>query len=343
MTHSPRLVYTGGVVSRAEDTHTNTFRSPGVAWAAGVLCGPAVLVAGVDGAAAATRAVMYGGVLAACGITLFQLVAHDQEGSSVEHHWLRSLVLVGAAAGAAATLVGLLLQVAMASGRGWLGLFDRRAAEVVFGSSSHLGAGQRVVGLVVVAYAAMRRGERAALAPVLGATGVAISLSSFLVAGHAATREPRIVGYAVDLTHTTTAAIWAGGLIGLAVVLHHRRPVDPAGAARVVQRFSLAASASVSLLLAGGFGLAWAELRPSGGVPFNGYGLVLMAKAAVALVALAIGAVNHFVVVPSVVAGAETVAGGDAAWAALSKTLRVELAAVVVLVALTGVLTGLNP
>lgn len=312
-------------------------RSAAVAWGACLLSAVLVVGAGVDGTAPAVRAVMYGGVLLACGLTLFQLLAHDQEGLAAERERLRWLILFGAACAALATVAGLLLQVALASGKGWLGLFDGGAADVVFGSSSHLAAGQRLIGLMLLAYAASRRAEGAAVAALLGACGVLITLTSFFGAGHTATREPRTVGYALDLVHTTTAAIWAGGLVGLAVVLHHRRPHDAPGAATIVRRFSLAASGSVTLLLATGFGLSWAELGPSGGVPFNGYGLVLLAKAGLAVATLAIGAVNHFVVVPSVEAGSED------AWTTLTRTLRFELAALVGLVALTGVLTGLNP
>jgi len=190
---------------------------------------------------------------------------------------------------------------------------------------------------MLLAYAATRWSERSPVAPLLGGTGVVITLSSFLVGGHAATRKPRSVGFVLDLVHTSTAAIWAGGLIGVAVVLHHRRPHDLSGAADVVRRFSLAASGSVSLLLATGFGLSWAELEPSGGVPFNSYGFVLLAKAAIALAALAIGGVNHFVVVPSIEAAQEE------GWVTLSKTLWFELGALVSIVLLTGVLTGLSP
>src|SRR5688500_11760937 len=101
-----------------------------------------VVQAGVDGTAAATRAVMYGGVLAACGVTLFQILAHDGRGTAAERNRLQSIVLIGAASAVAATVIGLLLQVATVSGRGWFGLFDGDAADIVFGSSAHLGAGQ---------------------------------------------------------------------------------------------------------------------------------------------------------------------------------------------------------
>ena len=312
-------------------------RSAALTGGACVLAAMLVVAVGPDGMAPATRGVMYGGVLVASGLTLFQLLAHDHRGPAAERDRLRWLILFAAASAALATVAGLLLQVALASGNGWLGLFDRGASDVVFGSSSHLAAGQRLVGLMLLAYAATRRADGAPVAALLGACGVLIALTSFFGAGHTATRDPRVVGYALDFVHTTTAAIWAGGLVGLAVVLHHRRPHDALGAATIVRRFSLAASSSVTLLLATGFGLTWAELGPSGGVPFNGYGLVLLAKAGLALATLAIGAVNHFVVVPSV-------EDGDAdAWITLSKTVRFELAALVVLVALTGVLTGLSP
>ena len=309
-------------------------RSP---WAAVALGAVAAGVAGIDGTAAATRAVMYGGVLVACGVTLFLLLAHDGGGAPAERDRLTWLVLAGAAGGGVATVAGLLLQVAAASGRGWFGMLDSTASEVVLGSAAHLGAGQRLLGLVLLAYAASRRAAAAPAAPLLGLAGVLITLTSFFAAGHTATREPRVVGFTIDLVHTATASIWIGGLIGLAIVLRHRRPDDAAGAAVVLRRFSLAASGCVALLVSSGLGLAWAELAPARGVPFNGYGLVLLAKAAVALAALAVGAVNHFVVVPA----AE--AGGRDAWSTLANTVTLELGAVVVLVGLTGVLTGLAP
>ena len=296
-----------------------------------------VAAAGIDGAASLARAVMYGGVLVACGATIFGVVADDGRGGPEERARIKRVVVSAAAAGVVATLAVLALQVGAVSGRGWSGVLDRDAASLVWGSSSHLAGVQRVVGLALVAYAAGRRSEAAPTASLLGSAGVLITLTSFFGSGHTAAREPRTVGFAIDLVHTSTAAIWAGGLVSLAVVLRDRRPHDPAGAADVVRRFSVAAGASVSLLLATGIGLSWAELGQEGGVPFSGYGTVLLAKAGVALAALAVGGVNHFVVVPAIDAGAED------AWGMLARTLRVELAAVVVLVALTGVLTGLDP
>ena len=302
-----------------------------------IVAASAVVAAGIDGAASLARAAMYGGVLVACGVTIFGVVADDGGGGPEERARVEWLVLAAATAGAAATLATLALQVAAVSGRGWAGLVDRDAASLVLGSSSHLAGSQRLLGLIVVAYAAGRRSESPRTASLLGTVGVLITLTSFFGSGHTAAREPRTVGFAIDLVHTSTAAIWAGGLVSLAVVLRHRRPHDPAGAADVVRRFSLAAGASASLLLATGMGLSWAEVGQEGGVPFNGYGTVLLAKAAVALAALAVGGVNHFVVVPAIDAAA------DDAWRMLARTLRIELATVVVLVALTGILTGLDP
>jgi len=70
--------------------------------------------------------------------------------------------------------------------------------------------------------------------------------------GHALDRDqPRVLAPLVDLAHTTSAAVWLGGLLGLIYVLP-RATDDAAARAAAVRRFSTAALVAVSVLALSG-------------------------------------------------------------------------------------------
>ena len=112
------------------------------------------------------------------------------------------------------------------------------------------------------------------------AVGAVVALAA---AGHAAAIQPRAWGVLVEAIHLTSAGLWAGGVMGLAL----QRPRDGwrSGAGRtLVDRFTPPAFASFALTAGTG---AIRGIQEVGGLaPLFGssYGLVLLAKVVVVLV-----------------------------------------------------------
>lgn len=296
----------------------------------------------------------YLGVLVAAGAVFFLLlVAPNSPGA--EPVVARS---VGVASGVALTaaLLGLLFQGAEATGLGWSAFV---AADVIgdtlktsFGTSTML----RLVGvglLLTAAVAGMRAGWR-----VVALGGAGIALASYLFTGHSAVSSPRPVVLVADAVHLAAVAAWFGGLV-LLVILVRPRLLDRGEAAGIVTRFSTVATLYVVLLVGAGLILAWVEVQALRALTSTVYGWTLLAKIALVVVALLIGAYNRRRLVPTLDQEAMPVAAGTApssvaapiedgdpspgAWQGLRRSVAVEVALLVVVVAITAVLVNLAP
>ena len=135
--------------------------------------------------------------------------------------------------------------------------------------------------------------------------GSVIAMSSLLLTGHTRTVQPRWLMMGADLVHASTAAIWFGGLIGLAVHLAHARRVrsDPVGVAGVVSRFSSLAGASVGLLGVTGVVMAWTVTGSVRSLVTTDYGRTLGVKVTLAAVVALLAVWNKFSLVRTVRAG----------------------------------------
>ena len=98
--------------------------------------------------------------------------------------------------------------------------------------------------------------------------------------------------------------------------------------------------ATISILAVGGAGLAlgWSEVRSLGALTSTGYGWFLVAKVAVVATIAAVGAYNHFRLVPAMRQGKAKAALGR-----LQRTLQAEAIGLVAVLALTSVLVVLTP
>jgi len=104
---------------------------------------------------------------------------------------------------------------------------------------------------------------------------------------------------AVDLVHVTAAALWAGGLaFVLAAVLLERSGSRWSLAARLVPRFSSVALVSMVILVSAGIANAYLELRSLNALWHTSYGQLVLAKSALVLPLLALGAYNRQFSVP---------------------------------------------
>jgi copper transport protein len=121
------------------------------------------------------------------------------------------------------------------------------------------------------------------------ASGLSLSGHSAADAGHSWLSE------LADWVHLSSAALWVGGLVQLAVVVW---PAAPELRRSAFLRFSRLATVLVALLLAAGTYLSILRLPQVRDLWATGYGHVLLVKLSLVALALAWGAVHHFVAVP---------------------------------------------
>lgn len=280
--------------------------------------------AGTD--AAVVQGLTYLGTLGAAGLVAFLLLLLPASARTPEVR--RRLLPVVTALVCAAT-VGAFLHVPLSAlyqqGRGlsgitegdtWFGDLDRPewlAVLVVAG------------GLVTARVAAARRHR------LLGMAGAVLALSSLALVGHTRSVDPTWLVFGADLLHVGTAATWFGGLAGLSLVL---RLLPAEVGARTLARFSTVAAALVGLVAVTGIALGWRILGGFGPLAATTYGRLLLVKAGLVLLALAVAWWNRYRLLPRV-------AGAGAG--PLSRAVRLEAAGLVVVLALTGFLVQQSP
>jgi copper transport protein len=123
------------------------------------------------------------------------------------------------------------------------------------------------------------------------ASGLSLSGHSAADAGHSWLSE------LADWVHLSAATLWVGGLVQLAVVVW---PAAPELRRVAFLRFSRLATVLVALLLVAGTYLSILRLPQVRDLWATGYGHVLLVKLSLVALALAWGAVHHFVAVPRI-------------------------------------------
>ena len=135
--------------------------------------------------------------------------------------------------------------------------------------------------------------------------------------------------------HLAAVGVWIGGLVLVALLLRETRDGEPPVDA--VRRFSTLALGAVALVIATGSLRAVQEIGGFGAFTEaldTGYGQVLAVKVGLALVLVALGAVNRRRSIPRIAAGDR---------APLGRIVRAELVVALGLALLTGALTSLPP
>jgi copper transport protein len=189
--------------------------------------------------------------------------------------------------------------------------------------------------LAVVAVAAARRAGRVveaavlALAAVALATPVAVSHAS--VSGRLATLA--------DASHIAAAAAWVGGLAFLAAALALARTERWQLATSAVPRFSKVAVVAVAVVIAGGIVNGYLQVRSWSALWETTYGRLLLAKIALLLPLLGLGAFNNRFAVPRLRAAVASAVERRRFLRAISG----ELALMTTIVAVTAVLVGAPP
>jgi copper transport protein len=137
-----------------------------------------------------------------------------------------------------------------------------------------------------------------------------------------------------DWVHLSAACIWVGGLVQLAFVVW---PAAPELRREVFLRFSQLAGALVGLLVLAGVYLAYVRLPEASDLWQERYGQVLLLKSGLVGLALAWGALHHFVVRPALLRGR------GAGSRTISRSLVGESAVAMAVLLLAAVLVNANP
>ena len=206
---------------------------------------------------------------------------------------LHRILGVLAAVLAVASLVGIVFHGASAGGFG-LGealSWDvfRAVLDTRFGEVWLVRAGL-AAGLALVAFSGVHSGYSLPFA-----VGLAWTLPA---AGHANTAGA--LAFSMDMLHVLAASVWAGGLTFVLLALILARGGRWPLAAAIVPRFSALAVVSVAVLLVGGLVNGYLEVRAWNGLWETNYGRLLLAKSAIVLVLLGLGAYNNRRAVPRI-------------------------------------------
>lgn len=152
--------------------------------------------------------------------------------------------------------------------------------------------------------------------------------------GHAGGASPfRPLDLADQWLHATAVAVWIGGLVWLLLGLRRRERADQA---RLVRRFSGVGAVALGVVLATGVARAIPEVGTPADLLRTSFGLALLAKIALVLVLVALGAANRYRVVPAL-------RGGEEAFRRFRRVSRGEIVVAAGVLAATAVLSGLAP
>lgn len=130
--------------------------------------------------------------------------------------------------------------------------------------------------------------------------GFVLVLVSHVLDGHTVTEGSRWLTGAASSVHVLAAAVWAGGVAALALVIRDRwRRGEPAHSLVMVVRYSVVATIALAVVAVAGVYLAVVILDAPSELWSTAWGRIFVAKFVVVAVAAAFGAHNHHVIVPA--------------------------------------------
>ncbi len=221
------------------------------------------------------EAVRYGGVLVAAGLLPFGLLVAGpavRDSPTVRRRLLRTggtaAALAAVAAVALAPLTALWQNATDLGGIGAV-LVDGATWRTETGAAALL-----LTASLGTAALAVRRAPSVALA------AASVAVGSLAVVGHTRTFGPVPLVLTADVLHTATAAVWAGGVVGLVLLLAAGKAVRATQAQQAVRRFSALALVSFAVLAISGGVLWWRVPATVRDLPDSSYGLHLVVKVA---------------------------------------------------------------
>lgn len=170
--------------------------------------------------------------------------------------------------------------------------------------------------------------------------GGLIALGSLTVVGHTAYQPPTWISHGMDFVHGVGASLWFGGLLGLVLYLRwaFRERGSAASTGRILTEFSTYALYMVIALAISGSVMAMVIKDD----PFerqSAFAQTLVLKLLLVLIPVALAAWNRFRLMPQLADDVQS----DAAWASLRRTTIIEVAALLVILLVTGFLVLQSP
>ncbi|NLD77154.1 MAG: copper resistance protein CopC/CopD [Acidimicrobiales bacterium] len=312
------------------------------------------------------RAVAYACTMVAAGVTVVGARLRRSGDPSPVTWWVALL----AAVGVLALVLQVPVQTSLMTGRGWGSVTETGVLGRALGDGLGWALGISVLGLVLIGITAGLPFKGPV--PIIAIAGGVMAPVGFVLFGHTNTMSPALVAYVADLAHVWAAAVWFGGLVALLVILRRRRAEgEVVAAGSAVGSFSAIAGVALAVVAASGLAMGWIEVGGLDALTGTTYGKYLMLKVAlVGLVALG-GTWNRFRLVPHLVAGGAVDGGGQgpaveadadveevdevdevdswapdgqtSRWESLGRVLRIEVALLVAVVGITGVLVNETP
>jgi copper transport protein len=291
----------------------------------------------VDVAFAFTRFLVLALILICLGAAVV-LAAVVRPGDGVEAVRRRLLGALAVAAGAlaAVSLLGLPLQAASAGGLPFREAARWESLSAVLDTRfGEMWAWRAWLALTLGLLAlAARRGHELRVPAVIVAGMLAVTPAA---AGHASVSGA--LPFVSDVAHVVAASVWAGGLAFLVAALVLARTDRWRLAARAVPRFSSIAVVALAVLVVAGVANGYFEVREWRGLWETTYGLLLVAKVALVVPILALGAYNNRVAVRRLRDGTAS----PREQRRFLNTAAAELALLVVVVVVTAMLVNQPP
>ena len=296
---------------------------------------------GVAVALSLSRWPAYAGLLLAVGLVWFATLLLPPGLDKLDRPWrrIRRLVHLSAAVGVVGWVVGLPLTAlylrgtgpgTVAEGATWRSLPPIEVAVTI----------ATVAALLAAAWLLPAHPGQTSRHRLAGIAGL-LALAPLPLSGHTQAEDATELVSLVDWLHVAAAAVWLGGLVGLALTL-------PALAGRsnsaavVVSRFSTAAASVLAALVLSGAFLAWRIVGSWSAVVNDGYGQLLLLKIGIAAAAAALAAYNRFQLVPRT----QTAAGFHdhvAATRVLARSVTAEAGVLAAVLLVTGFLVQKSP
>ena len=161
----------------------------------------------------------------------------------------------------------------------------------------------RAAALVLLLAVSVGRSRPVRIAGLVLAVGVVLTVT---LTGHADDWGDRSFTALIDWLHALAAAAWTGGLFGLAVAIGPGWATSASSGASsepittVCRRFSRLAGCCLAIVIASGIYNAWAQVPTLAALWTTTYGVALLLKILLALVLVFLGAVNRYLVLPTV-------------------------------------------
>ena len=276
----------------------------------------------VDVLSALVRALSFIALFQAAGVAIAIALFGARLERSKER--IRQVGWVSAIAGLVLVAVHYALEAARMSGS-LDGVFDMSLQQMVLDSPMSVAVALRIGGLALVAFAVRRDSAGAALVGVLGALCITLA---FTFVGHTADASRTTWLKVLLVLHLAVVAFWFGGLAPLHIAAGRE---SAERAAQIVAAFSRVATLIVPGLFL--FGLLMTVLLVDRWEVFGeGYGVLLLAKAAGFAVLMALAGLNKWRYGPAI-------AQAGAGVASFQRTVAVEYVVICAVLAATAVMT----